>query len=491
MPFTVAQVNNSPLTKDRHAIDEATDRPVLWGQSVDGLQLGIRLGQFEKRRTPLRQGEMIDNEVWIKNETQEAIRIQRDPNNRFSPKLVNDQSINVIGWGTWMSFSVPPEELLKADLVLPPGEAAKRFLQPTHSAPIHKPGSPRGRLGSEPLLADPGRYSVFAQIGKLKSGIEEIDILPASRFQVRRADEVTDKRRELATTDPSDEILNWKDSHDRNHEVIVNWDSGTLVDESDIAAIEVLPRDDQPDEFSILIQLHQDSADWLASQTQALWQTQERNLLVILIDGKPLLAPRLNSPIDDGKLMITGRFTEPEAKEIANKLRALKNTNWLTAPQVCIGKAYSNTAKAANWKWDEQQHVALATPDSGAMLASCVPGRDADFVVQSKFRLEDNAACRLMVGNQSFETSLSGKQVHVHIMGEDYTIADESSDSDWISLTVRRGDNKFSVQINEQFQLDLETNSQAIEIISLQAIQGTMAVSNFAITGNIQRAGEK
>ncbi len=58
------------------------------------------------------------------------------------------------------------------------------------------------RYGSEPLLLKPGKYPVYAQVGELKSGVEEVEIIPAARLQLRKSSRVTDKKREYAAEDP-------------------------------------------------------------------------------------------------------------------------------------------------------------------------------------------------------------------------------------------------------------------------------------------------
>ena len=319
--FTVASADNPPLSGAPKVLDEATDRSILWGPPAEGLRLGIRVSQFAKRRSPLRHGEHVDYEVWIKNEGEKMVRFARDPRDLHRPGLTPDRSINVVGGSTWMSFMIPAEELAKAELVLPPGHAAHRFLQPNHSTSIRAPGSIRGRFGPEPLQLEPGRYPVYAQVGGLKSGVEEIEIQPAARLQVRVADEATEDRRKYAAEDPSDELLAWQTSDGEKKEAIVNWGQGVLLDEGDLASVEVVLEAGQDNQYSILLQLRPESTTWFARRTKMLANRQEPPLLVVLFDSQPLIAPRLRSAIPNGQLMIAGRFTKQEADDLAAKLR--------------------------------------------------------------------------------------------------------------------------------------------------------------------------
>lgn len=154
--FTVGQAPVDP--KAARVLDEATDKSILWGESVGGLRLGIRQSEFARRSTVLRHGEHLEYEVWIKNETDEVVSIGRDPSYSYSPGLNGDRTINVTGSAMTVSYFIPPDEFAKSELTLPPGHSARRFLEQTHSALIRPPGSPRGRFGSAPLLLEPGKY---------------------------------------------------------------------------------------------------------------------------------------------------------------------------------------------------------------------------------------------------------------------------------------------------------------------------------------------
>ncbi len=489
----VADQSAAALAEEILVVGSLTPIDIHWGEPVDGMRLGIRLSESAKHRSPLRHGEHIEYEVWIKNETDEDVRISRDPRDLYSPRLIDDQSINVIGSSTILSFDIPQETLSKAELILPPGQAAKRFPMQNHSATLRSPGSPRGRFGLAPLLAEPGRYPVYAQLGELKSGVKEVEILPAARLQIREANEVTAKRREDAAKDPSDEILGWQTSDSVKHEAIVNWDHGVLADEGDLASVEITPVDNQPEQFAILLQLRPEATAWFARQTKALSEMQEPKLLAILLDGKPLGATRLDSSIPDGKVVIAGRFTKEVAEEIASRLRSAKNANWITAPQVCLGKAYSDSAKVANWQRDEELRVSLATPESTTMFTNSLPGAYSDFVVQVKLRLVNGAQCRVIVGDATYDMTNSSDQTKLLATGREFAFDNDDKAREWTLLRVERRGNKMSVQVNKLPEVDLGTYSQAIKEISLQSISGTIAVSNFAVTGDLRggRLAEK
>jgi beta-lactamase regulating signal transducer with metallopeptidase domain len=330
-PLFLREPNQAPgALKGRESLDgvnrnqtKASPNDILWGEPVGGMRLGIRRSEFERGRAILRHGEHIDYEVWIKNETDELVTIPRDPRDLQSPQLMEDGSINVVGSVGWMSFGLPEGELEKAELVLPPGQAAHRFLAQNHSASMRPPGSPLGRYGSDPLHLQPGKYPVCAKFGELKSGVDEVEIVPAARLQIRKASRVTEKIREYAAEDPREAILSWKTGGGDQQEVMVNWDQGVLVDERDLASVEIVPVEGQPEQFSILLHLKPESAAWLARRIQMYSLWDDPDMVAILLDDKPLTATRLDASSPVSKIMIDGRFTKSAASSVATTLQSL------------------------------------------------------------------------------------------------------------------------------------------------------------------------
>lgn len=318
--FTVGQPQVDPRVA--RVLDEATDKSILWGEPSGGMRLGLRQSALARRRTVLRHGEHLDYEVWIKNQTNEVVHIGRDPRDLHRPGMKGGRMINVIGSGIWLSFDVPPEVITKAELILPPGHSARRFLEPYHSASIRPPGSPRGRFGSDPLLLEPGVYTVSAQVGDLKSGVEEVKIISAARLQVFKSFQVTDKKREDVDADPSEAILTWKSGNGEKQEAMINWDGGVFIDERDVASVKIVPFEEQPDKYSISLELRPESAKWLSRHiaSYSLWDDPDR--VAILLDGKPLGAVRIPSPIPNDTLIIPVGLPLKQAETTIREIQA-------------------------------------------------------------------------------------------------------------------------------------------------------------------------
>ncbi|WP_442511925.1 hypothetical protein SH528x_003675 [Novipirellula sp. SH528] len=216
-------------------------------------------------------------------------------------------------------------------------------------------------------------------------------------------------------------------------------------------------------------------------------------------ESAPTTRAKSESEISDGDLtdaINLGDLTIGEVKLPSEENRhaadlASKNApptndmNWIVSPQVCRGKTYSSTAKAAEWKSDEENRVVLAAIEDGVMNASVLPHDGADFVVNVRLRVADNATCRLTVGDSVFDISNVGTQARLVFRGTEHRSELEEKSSEWILVTVRRRDGQSSATLNNQQAIDLGTELKAIEHIGIQSIQGTISVSHFVVTGNV------
>ncbi len=93
---------------------------ILWGEAVEGLRLGIRPSPLSKRSTPLRQGDHLEFEVWLKNETNEVVKIDRDPRDVYSPRLMEDGPLTSLAGQHGSALVYLPKCWSKHDLFFHP-----------------------------------------------------------------------------------------------------------------------------------------------------------------------------------------------------------------------------------------------------------------------------------------------------------------------------------------------------------------------------------
>ena len=75
--------------------------------------------QDTERPTEFVHGDWLRYEVWVRNESEASIEIQRDPGTIARAKLEGD-TINLTGSSTWLIFTIPRETMMKAQLSLAP-----------------------------------------------------------------------------------------------------------------------------------------------------------------------------------------------------------------------------------------------------------------------------------------------------------------------------------------------------------------------------------
>ena len=144
---------------------ENTVRPeeheIVWGDPEDGIRIGVRPSPLQGSESPTEfvHGDWLRYEVWIRNESEAAIEIQRDPGTMFAAKLEGD-TINLAGSSNWLIFGIPRETMMKAQLSLAPGKSALLLLQQSVQFPFAAPGT-KQRVPK--LITPPGKYRVFAQ----------------------------------------------------------------------------------------------------------------------------------------------------------------------------------------------------------------------------------------------------------------------------------------------------------------------------------------
>ncbi|WP_146527005.1 hypothetical protein [Novipirellula artificiosorum] len=84
-----------------------------------------------------------------------------------------------------------------------------------------------------------------------------------------------------------------------------------------------------------------------------------------------------------------------------------------------------------------------------------------------------------------FDFSNSGTQTKLVHAGKEQSIDNDDGSREWTILTARRRSENSSVELNKQQVLDLGIDLQTIKQIGLQSVRGTIAVSNFGVTGNV------
>lgn len=152
----------------------------------------------------------------------------------------------------------------------------------------------------------------------MKSAVEEVEILPAARLQIRKSSLVTDKKRKMA-----DAILEWQSGDGSKQEAMINWDHGIFIDERDLASVESVPVEGKPDQYSIALKLRSESANWLSRRIASYSLWDDPDMVAILLDGKPLGAIRIPATIREDTLIIPMGLPREQVEAIMKEIQAI------------------------------------------------------------------------------------------------------------------------------------------------------------------------
>lgn len=330
-----AQAQEGVPKGNRLAAKDENDRSdILWGKAVDGIRLGIRSAPTAKSGKRFRYGERLRYEVWIRNETDHAIRVPRDPCTSFRPALEN-KAVNVVGGGSGFIFDVSLEQYEKAVLGIGPQQAALLLLEQSSQASVRPVEIKPGRFGPEPLRIAPGTYPCLAELDlyyfkvggrrdgrrvHLRSEATVIQILPAARLQIREVHEVTPKtKREAIEADPDLEIIRWSPSPGVHEDLIVNHSSEPLLDEDDIIGEFAIPVSGDEKRYNLHLQLTPAASQRLARKTKHLLGKR----LVLQFEGL-VTSVEIPEEIQKSQYVIAGKQTKQQAEGIVRALEAIR-----------------------------------------------------------------------------------------------------------------------------------------------------------------------
>lgn len=161
------------------------------------------------------------------------------------------------------------------------------------------------------------------------------------------------------------------------------------------------------------------------------------------------------------------------------------NSNWMTAPQMCQGRPYSATAKAAHWKNADGMRGVIGTPADGAMKSSVLPYDGADFSVSFALQLMKASGCRITVGTATLDLSRSDSEIQISHEGEAYKTDSDDVSADWVRVKLTRWNGKSQVDVNEQQRIDLGTELKEVKQIGVVPTRGVIGLKHFVVTGNI------
>ena len=350
---TIVEFDLSDEVKSDQPSPETKQDEILWGEAQDGLKLGIRPSDLSRHATRFRHGDVIAYEAWIKNETKTTIHVPYNPSIIYGPRF-KDNKFELLNDLSWVRYAILPEVFDKSVVSLSPGEAKPYPKGQPLSGSIQPIGKDDEHSGSA-LYIPIGTYDCLAnyefnyQEGlkydrrdtrndkrvKLSSGVAKIQVLPPARLEIREAALVSESRidRSILAKDATRKFINWELIDGQKDELFFNRFAPPIINEDDVVSAVAKPSEHDSESYSVYLRLTPRAGQRLFSKTTRLLKNvaSSRPRLPILLDGKVLMAPMLQSTLKE-QIAITGNFTKAEAQQLATEISSASAITKQNAP---------------------------------------------------------------------------------------------------------------------------------------------------------------
>ena len=162
---------------------------------------------------------------------------------------------------------------------------------------------------------------------------------------------------------------------------------------------------------------------------------------------------------------------------------------WICSPQVCRGKPWSSTGKAAGWSVVAENEVCRVSADDGSMIASVSPMEGGRFIATVALEMQQRGAIiQLFLDEIALDLSDDGQTIRVAGGPEFLRFSVERKKGQrWSILRVDRKQNTLSVTLNDKEVVRFDDQGRSYEQVGLKPIGGTTDVSRFTLTGHLTR----
>jgi hypothetical protein len=159
---------------------------------------------------------------------------------------------------------------------------------------------------------------------------------------------------------------------------------------------------------------------------------------------------------------------------------------WMMSPQICRGKPWSSTAKAAGWRYDAANSVCRASASDSSMIAKVRPVERGPFIVNVGFQMQKGAKVQLFMDEIAFNLSDNGQTISV-ADGPEYLKfhVERPEGQRWSRLRIDRKQETLSVTLNGKEVVRFDDKGRSYERVGLKPIDGTIEVNGFSLTGHL------
>ena len=164
----------------------------------------------------------------------------------------------------------------------------------------------------------------------------------------------------------------------------------------------------------------------------------------------------------------------------------------MMSPQICRGKPWSWTAKAAGWKYDAESSVCRATASDSPMIAKVRPVELGPFIVNVGLQMQKGSMLQVFMDEIAFDLSDNGQTISV-ADGPEYLRfrVKRPEGQRWSRLRIDRKQGTLSVTLNGNEVVRFDDNGRSYKRIGLKPIDGTIEVNGFTLTGHLVMETQK
>ncbi len=165
---------------------------------------------------------------------------------------------------------------------------------------------------------------------------------------------------------------------------------------------------------------------------------------------------------------------------------------WTMSPQICRGKPWSSTAKAAGWSFDAERSVCRATANNDSMIASVIPMKQGRFIVRVGLQMQKGATVRLFMDEIAFDLSDDGQRICVTGGPEFLKFHVERPEGQlWSVLRIERKQATLIVTLNGKEVIRFDDKGRPYARVGLKPVSGTIEVNGFTLTGNVIKGAQE
>lgn len=277
--------------------------------------------KFAKRSTRFRHGDRMQFQVWISNQSGQAVAIR---GGKYRP-AVQENSVNLTARPNYLLLGQPSNIVLKAGAEEVLTEVWETISSSSDAAKIDD--------SSNPLRLVPGAYPMFAELDvsyisnaspgetkkvQLRSPTTQIQVRPAAHLQVQSLYKPAKPRR---GGEPRKVTINKDNGPGEICTAYLDYESA--IDEDDVLTVKTRGDNSEPQSFSIFLTLHPEVAKRISDGGKRSDGplTGSRYGHAVFFKDQLISTLMLRAPFGDNSMLIASGLTQERAEKIANQIR--------------------------------------------------------------------------------------------------------------------------------------------------------------------------